>query len=508
MAGYSWDARRNTVDQGFSPAISLQAQHKWEDNLQMQTYLSLRTKYILPRHQRNFSFATYWQKGFNEEATLLFGLRASSNELDDYKANSIEKIKIDTIAPNFNFRYKLWKGLYWESENSFSYARRQFDYVAYKINRPEFNDLAFQHLQVDSRQRIALQTKSLEAAANFNYQYINRRYQLENSMDTSETVFQQLREREQQKDFVQNKTIVDLYLLWRVNKKHELTLTALNHYMMFDTPSETNYDDRDELIHGLSLHWGTRWNNRLYTSYKLIGNRRQYAFLFQQRSIDNYTQRSLRMEFRYTWKIHRKLQLKGEQFLYVTYNVKDFEDLNRTDRSTRNLESRAILSYRPNAKLTSILSLYRKETHLSYLNWEEFSETTLDTTRTFIAELRNQLQLTPKQKKFQLLLNPGYKHFSQSRFLNTAMIDLNNFLQPINLHIQNLQSGPLTSIQILTPAGSNIELSIWWQYQRQRFRYIPIENLTTLAATYREENLLSGTRNFRPFTRLQLNWPL
>ena len=505
VVGYSWDYRSRVLDQGFTPAIQIRSEYDWGDGLTMRTNALVRAKYINPRHQRNIMISSQWAKTFGPLAGVSFELEGGSNEMDDYQSGSIEKIKADTLSGRFGLQYQLFEGMFWESDNHFIYTRRKFDYELFTASNPEFNDLAFAQTLWRTRQKVSYSRKNLEGYFTYEYQSLGRRYELDNSMDLPGTEFNRLREREQQKDYFRNLTRLEMRLNYRLNPRQKFSLIGTNRYLQYDTPSETNFDDHDELNYTLSSEWGASWSRKFSTRYKLIGSVRRYAFLFRERSQDNYTQRSLRMEFDYRWQASNKLSLRGSQFIYVTYNVKDFEDRNLTDRSTRNLESRFSMRYRSGRKFTSELSAYRKEIHISYLNWERFSETTLDTTTTYIIEQTNQLEIKSPSPNARLYFDFGYKHFSQFRFQNTSMTSLENILTPINLHIRNHQTGPVTGLRFLHRKPANAEFTIWWQFQYQDYKYNEIDQLITLATNYQEAVLREALINFRPFFRIQLN---
>jgi hypothetical protein len=505
LIGYSWDYRSQILDQGLSPALLFQAQYQWENGLQMESRVLARNKFIHPRLQRNVMVQSQWSSKFSQDASLAFSLRGGSNQMDNYTLGSIKQIKADTIGGALDLQYQLVKGLFWESHNQLNLTRRQFDYGLFTAAEAEFNDLSFNQLDIYTRQKLSTVGKKFDAYFVYEYQNLGRRYELENSMELPNVEFTRLREREQQKDYFRNQISMDLRLNYRLNERHALTLTGNNRYLQYDTPSEDNFDDHDELNYGLSLEGRSRWSKGFSTRYELLAGVRRYAFLYQERSQDNYTQHNLRMEFQYDWQFLPAWRLSGQQFIYVTYNVKDFEDRNLTDRSTRNLESRLLLQYRPSRKWESNLSLYRKEIHVSYLNWDAFAETTLDTTTTYLAEWVNKWQLKSPVENSALFLDLGYKHFSQLRLLNTSMVNLSNVLTPINLHIRNHQTGPTTGFRFRTPKPASISVWIWWQLQYQDFRFHEIDDFTTLSSNYREATLNEAKVNFRPFFRLELN---
>ncbi|GEM_PF-1496302 len=514
LIGYSFDYRSMVLDQGFSPALYVQARYKWPDGLTMETEGYARVKYISPRIQQNLKFSTNWGKSFGEFANVNFGIQAGKNELDDYSRSSpsqiqldtfaIEQIISDTLAPFLSLRYRLMPHLYWDSENQLIFSRRQFDYKIFNLSDSRLNDLSFDQLQVLTRQKFSFSKKKMSAYFLYEYQYLSRRYELENTTAMPARTFQLQRDRERQKDYFRNLSVLELKLAYQLKARHSLNLTANNRYLMYDTPAEDNRDDHDQLNYGVALEWQAAWSSKFSTNYKILGHIRKYAFLFKERSQDNYTQRSLRFEFQYRWLPLPKLQISGKQIIYVAYHVKDFGDKNKTDRSTRNLESNLTINYRLNKKLDMNLEAYRRETYVSYLNWRAFSETTLDSSRIYIITQLNSLQL--KQWKNNILfLEFGYKHFSQSRLFNTSMTSLSNILTPINLKSRNIQTGFQSGIKLMQRHPASIICSVWWQIQYQDFQYKEIPQFTSLFSNYKEATLQEALVSFKPFVRLQLN---
>lgn len=505
MIGYSWDQRSGIKDNGLSPAIFAESEYKFKDGSYLQIRGQARSKYIRPRHQRNVMLSSFYSRNFNEFSAISVGLRVGGNELDDYKSNSIEKIKSDTVSGQLGLSYQLFPGVYWESNNTFTLTRREFDYEKFTTPEAEFNDLRYDQLNIFTQQKISLATQKVSGFFKYEYLYLSRGYELQNDQDLSDTEFDRLLLREKQKDYFRKLTNIELYLKYPINTKHSFALTGSNRYLQYDTPTTDNFDDHDELNYALTGELRSTWSQRFSTRYKLLGLVRQYAFLFKERSQDNYTQRTLRMEFDYRWQMTDKISMNGEQYVYVTYNVKDFNDRNLTDRSTRNLESRLDFRYRPSSKWESQTKLYRKEIHVSYLNWEAFTETTLDTTTTYLLDHNNRILLKNKWENARIFLNLGYKHFSQFRFQNTSMTSLSNILTPINLHIRYHQTGVQTGIRFIHRKPASLDLNIWWQVQIQDFKFRELEAFSTLGRTYRETDLRKTNIFFRPFMQLDMN---
>ncbi|TAE61261.1 MAG: hypothetical protein EAZ89_00770, partial [Bacteroidetes bacterium] len=442
-------------------------------------------------------------KTFSEVAAAALEVRGGSNQMDDYKSESVEQIKSDTASVRLSLSYRLKKRFYWESDNQGSFTRRRFDYALVSGSQAEFNNLRFLQTQLITRQKLSYSGRKLSGFFTYEYQYLGRGYELENSTELPEREYDRLLGREKQKDYYRRQVTMDLNLSYRPDRRHILILSGNNRYLQYDTPAEDNFDDHDELNYALNAEWRTAWSQRFSTRYRIIGGVRRYAFLFGERSQDNYTQRNLRLEFDYRWALLPNLSLRGEQWIYVVYNVKDFTDRNLTDRSNRAIESRLVADWRIGPRWDSDWSVYRKVMQLSYLNWQAFSETSLDTATTWIAEQTNHLDLLPKSRKNHLVLDIGYKHLSQLRYLNTSMISLQFILTPINLHIRTHQSGPVTGIQMRIGKNSSLNASVWWQLQYTDYRYRQVESFTSLSASYKEELLQQKEVFFRPFVKLE-----
>lgn len=500
LLGYSLDQRGGQFDRGFSPALRGSYRYQ-QGGLEANSNLFLRTKYIAPRYQHNILSDSRLVQVFNENARIETSLRLSSNQMEDYKRSSIEKIRADTILPTFILYYVPYKKFKWQSEISTAVTRRSFRYARPDGGLPEFNTLAFNQSYVRLRQEAALELKRIQAQGSYLYEQTLRRYSLANDLGLGTQTFKRLEEQEQLKDFVQRLFQTDLSLRMQAGHRHSFDLTYQNRYIQYDTPSEANYDDHDELSHTGLLLWNSKWRSNLSTTWKLQTSLRHYVFLFAQRTQENYTQRNLRLEFNYTWKPISKLSILGEQFIYVTYNVKDFPDYTFTNRSTRTLENRIKANYQFHKRLNSSIMIYRKEIRASYLNWEKFAETPLDTALFVIAEwLWNGQPL----KKVRIETSFGYRHFVQWRYQNTSMTALSGGLKTINLHIGTAQTGPVTALRWQRFPHS-VSCEVWWQWQRQQAQYSPIAGAATSGASWREADLQPKAFVLKPFVQLQLN---
>lgn len=514
LMGYTWDTRtaflgRSTptiqVDPGITPALFITSSHEWADNLKMQTRLIARYKHITPRRQHNVVLDHDWTKRFLEGVTLAAGLHLSSHELDDYQGNSVKRILSDTILPHIDLGYEFFPGLEWRSSNSLLLHRRRFLFHNLALSMPEENNLTFQGVEISTLQQVSLLHKHIRASGSYEFLFSSREYSLENNLGLNTSDFEAQVEREQQKDFLKNYQKVETAVEFPL-RRQTLELRSTNQYLQYNTQSETNYDDRDELSWVVASKWKSAWARNFFTAFTLQGNYRHYAFLFKEKSQDNYIQRSLRLDFDFGWDITQWLRVEGQQAIYVTYNVKDFTDFNKTDRSTRNLESNFKAIWKPSRKLQVEANFRRKETHQSYLNWEAFSETTLDTNRILTMDHKYRVFFEQKGRDSQWYVEGGYKHFDQTKRFKANMVGIDNFLKAISLRQISLQSGPLLAIGYRNRHQSTLDIGCWLQVQIHKNRYQVLATDQIFGTAQQEAELQKTAVEFRPYPTARIHF--
>lgn len=508
LIGYSWDFRSQRMDQGFSPALIVKSAYQWPDGLQMETQAFVRYKFLDPRQQQNLSFLSVWAKSYGQIGQFAVQLKSGRNEIDDYRSQHVERILSDTLRPSFTFRYQLLPRWTWDSQNEFSLSRRFFRYEPLVPGKSEFSDFSFVQETFSARQRISHTYKRFNLSLSYDYEYLNRAYDLANTRELPSSEYARLLVREQLKDFRRNLSRFEAKLDYQIRPRHGLNLSLFNSYIRYDTPAEQNFDDHDELSYGGNGLWRAAWNKKFSTQYALLGGVRRYAFIFGERSQENYTQYSLRMEFNFQWELLKNLSLRGEQYIYSSYNIKDFEDINQTNRSTRNLESGLEVLYRIHKNWDSKWKIYRRETQVSYIDWDRFAETTLDTNYIYILEYLNTIQLKGPWKNTLLQLEAGYKHLTLTRRFNTAMTNIENILVPINLRTRSFQTGPQTALRLVSKGGNSLFAAVWWQIQIQNAQFKQLPAFSILSSNFTEENLRKSIQNFRPYLKLQAQFLL
>jgi hypothetical protein len=516
MLGYSFDVRTAVlggtdanprVDQGLSTAVMISSAKVWSaEKLSTGTDVFFRHKFIDPRRQTNLILRHRWDKKFDEGVQLHAELEGGTHELDDYQGNSVKRILTDSIQPRLNFIYTLAKGLEWQSNNQFLLFRRRFLFEGLPGFQASDNDLTFSGMELETTQKLGWVGPRFRTSISYGYQFGSRVYDLANTTGLGETEYENRLLAEKQKDFLRNLHRIEWNTEWSPTRKHGFSAKIMSNYLQYDTQSETNYDDRDELSYLGGLDWSGRWNRRLLTKVGLSGNYRHYAFLFKQKSQENYVQRSLRMDFDFVWSPVSNWRLEGQNAVYVTYNVKDFSDFNKTDRSTRNLENQLKVNYRPSRKWEIEASFRRKETHQSYLNWEAFSETTLDTVS--FATLEQKQRFYWSWNSFSCFAEAGYRHFQQGRKQKATVSGTDNQSFPATVRQITDQTGPILNFGVRGKNQATLDLGCWLQIQVRRNEFRRLEGQDFYPNIFLQTDLDKTVWAVRPYFTVRTNFYL
>lgn len=506
LIGYTLDRRAGTLNHGFTPALWLRAEKELEPGLRYFSNAFLRYKFIAPRRQYNASWFQSVTKQFDEQAMVAATLNATTNELDDFQNDMVKRIVSDTLAPGLQLVYRFTPKLVWQSNNRLMLSRRRFLFDELHEGSLSENNLSFVGLETTLSQQLTAQLGAWRLSGSYEFLYHSRRYELENNLDLSTIEFRNQLEREREKDFLKKDHKVDAMAEVALSRKHSLLVRAGSEYVQYDTPSEQNFDDRDELTYVGGLSWSAAWRRSFFTRFALSGNYRHYAFLFAEKSQDNYIQRGLRAEFQARWHLHRTLLAEVAQAVYVTYNVKDFREFGNTDRSTRNLETNVNLNWQPAKRFTATWQLNRKETHQSFLNWEAFSETTLDTTDYLTTELKCSWSPRARTEGREGYLRWGYKHFAQVRKMPAMMAGNDLMLHPVSLKQIVLRTGPLAGLGLRRANGSLLEAQVWMQVQVKKYKRELRGEPRGFSQTFTEDELNTVTQSLEPYPTFSVTW--
>lgn len=232
-------------------------------------------------------------------------------------------------------------------------------------------------------------------------------------------------------------------------------LSASSSILRYDTPSETNTDDRDELnmIVYLAHRYDNLRNFQVVNSVDL--NLYHTVYIYGDKSANNNWNRVLRFTSRNTFTPYEGLRTVNSFSVLANYTAYDFEDLVSTVKSYSfrqvNLKDSTILRFTKflGADIYAELKLYER----GELNWNAFSERPLN----YFEDKIINSELNYFFNKF-IIISAGYRYFEQRRY---------NYVNGSRVFDTSIRTyGPMARFKIEMPDNSRIEINGSYDYYK------------------------------------------
>jgi hypothetical protein len=270
---------------------------------------------------------------------------------------------------------------------------------------------------------------------------------------------------ESQKNNHSSLFLLNSNLYYNLNVSNRLELIGSASILKYDTPSEENFDDRDEL--GYLIYLAHRFNNLrnllLITSVDL--SLYHTVYIFSQRSANNNWNRVLRFTSRSYFTPADWFRNVGVFNVLANYTIYDFEDLISTVKSYSfrqvNLKDSLIVNFTRHigADVYAEIKLYER----GELNWGAFSQRPINYFEDKI--------INPELNYFinnAVTLSAGYKYFEQRRY---------NYVEGERVFDTFIRtSGPFVGLKIEWKRNSRIEILGSYDYYRYGDETPPNEN--------------------------------
>ncbi len=234
-----------------------------------------------------------------------------------------------------------------------------------------------------------------------------------------------------------------------------LFLTGSAGILRYDTPSELNVEDRDELLIAVSLGIRHSFSRSFEAVLTLDGTMSHLVYLLKERSANNNFNRVLRLAPRTTWHPSPWFSTTNAFEVLANYTVYDFEQQVALVRSFSYRQFSWIdstqVEFTPRVGLDffTYLKLYER----GLLRWDEFRERTENSyvDRT----LAMQLRFSPDQST---VVAVGLRYFSQARYLFTeAVKSADSFTSSV---------GPTCAIRWTIGPHSRLQFYGWYERRR------------------------------------------
>jgi len=271
-----------------------------------------------------------------------------------------------------------------------------------------------------------------------------------------ETQFRLRNEREQTKDNLTRRTSLSGTLEFPLSSSDRIFLSGASSILRYDTPSDLNFDDRDELLVALSIGTIHHVNQYVDMAVTLDGNLSHIVYLLKERSANNNYNRVLRLLPRVTYRPFKEVVTTNAFEVLANYTVYDFEQQvafakSFSYRQFAWMDSTSVqITRRIGLDFFAYLKLYER----GQLKWDDFTERTENS---FVDETYAvQVRFAPFREALVAL---GVRYFSQTRYSFGVMgKQLDTVLRSI---------GPTCAIFWEIGPHGKLEMQGWYEQKRQ-----------------------------------------
>ncbi|MFH0736534.1 MAG: hypothetical protein V1773_18075 [bacterium] len=239
-----------------------------------------------------------------------------------------------------------------------------------------------------------------------------------------------------------------------ISEKDELSISLFHRKLVYDTPSEKNFDDRDELLTMLRVYYLRSISPFFDFFVNLEGNFNKIVYLFAERSSNNNVKRVIKLASGgyYSGKYFASSNSVEVSANYVVY---DFEDLNPTYQSYafRQFQYRDSTGINLDKNISCVVNGYIKLSEQGDFNWADFS----GKPQRFLKEIFTEPKIFYKIKNAKFGI--GLRYFELSTYTYTSATNK-------KLETKYRSIAPLSEITYIIVPKLNIKVNCWYEYIR------------------------------------------
>lgn len=442
MVGHRWDNQIDVRDRGLSYLVAAQTNNINLDGYQIAGRAQFQQDRLDPRMLEQHFVHAGAEKvflgrtrdsieiGFNRNRREFYTVSAGA--LESRKENIFSFTNLLDYEIGSRFVTSLFVNVYsrtldkeYRAVNGAAQSPAQFNTSIDEFRLDAFIQGAFRDYEND----VALSARLAHSERNEEHFVTSPTTGFEDDTTFNPLTERQAQEQEHTKDNLSRRTSLAGNVEFPFSRSDRLQFSGAASILRYDTPADSNFEDRDELLVALSLSTFHRISPSLEVELTLEGTLSHIVYVFSQKSQNNNINRVLRFSPRTLFRPFPQFVTMNAFEVLANYTVYDFEALTTQvqsfsyrqfgwmDSSSLNLTGRLGLDF----------LLYLKLYDRGQLNWGAFTERRENSfvDKTYAVQAR----FAPDEGS---LVAVGLRYFSQSRYTYTGGTrKLDSFLRSV-----------------------------------------------------------------------------
>jgi hypothetical protein len=426
---------------------------------------------LSPRVIESFNDTLNIEKQFHKQTRNRLQLTYNHNKNDFYFAadpevarrynivNNIETRNENAFSISNDLDYSIWDQLLISFQgNIFSRGiGREHKYKNYFVPSKTLFNTNIEELKINGSIEVKYNHLSgFHSVIRLLYQERDEQHGIEPDYSVPQALIDSSARIEERKNNHSKWTSIATSFAFPLSKSDSIAFSGSGSIQRYDTPSQSNTDDRDELLYAINLSSMHRLNRTLFLKLTAEMNLAHLVYLAGTRSADNSWNRILRFSPRLEYNPSNSIYSMNTFEVLANYTVYDYEFASPSIRSFvfrqfGFIDSTSIaLSRHITIKWFSNIRLYER----GELQWNDFSERPLNyfEEKMCIGSLEYNIDQS-------LLFTVGIRYFSQSRsgYNGTEHVP-ENYLRSV---------GPLTGFRWFAGERTVLVINGWYESQSQ-----------------------------------------
>jgi hypothetical protein len=276
-------------------------------------------------------------------------------------------------------------------------------------------------------------------------------HQLEPFDGAAPTIVARQQRLEEQKNNVIQQAQIGLNFSHAIGRSDTLAFSGATVKLQYDTPSEENFDDRDELVILTGVRWARRFGPGFIATLNGDLAMRHTVYIFAERSANNTWNRVLRLSPASELRVAQSFVSKNSAEIVANYTVYDFEQTEQGQRSfsLRQLTLIDSTAIRITGKYWFDTAFHFRWYERGELRWSAFTVRPVQ----FFQEQTVSLALQRRGERWEI--SAGLRYFEQNRYGYKG--STRNFVGRLRNY------GPTAQLRFALSPQSRILLDGWYQ---------------------------------------------
>lgn len=276
--------------------------------------------------------------------------------------------RLKSIPVSEGFSFEALGSIYWRTID------RNTRYVSLSNTSASNYDTQINELRVDIAGGAEYKSKSLFSSFKFTYAQYEEKHEAKKIEGVDNLVYLDREEIEFQKNNQAETATLSLYTNWKLTDNDNIIFSLYHRKLVYDTPSDENYDDRDELLSIGRIGYERKLSPLFRMLFNLEGSLNKIVYIFSERSSNNNVRRFLKFSTS-GYYAGTYLTSSNSAEISANYTTYDYEYLNSSlqSYSFRQFTLKDSTTYKISKRIRLIFNGYIKLSEQGNFDWATFS---------------------------------------------------------------------------------------------------------------------------------------